>query len=318
MVRLADARRPREGITLTQFLEQVAPDEAAAEAWFVARRWPDGVRCAHCESTRIAERENRRPQPYWCHDCRRYFSVKTHSVMHRSPLSCRIWIAAVYLMLTSLKGVASTKLARDLGISQKSAWHLGHRIRAAFANGQDRLMLGPIEVDETYIGGKAKNQHASQRDGKRGVGGKYPVVGIRDRATGEVRAEAVDDTKKDELQGYLEENVRSDATVYSDEMKSYEDLPQPHEVVQHSTGEFVRGEVHTNSLESFWSMLKRGYVGIYHRFSQQNLDRYVKEYAKRRSMRELDTIDQLTELITQFWGVRLSWSDLLAYRATAW
>ncbi|MCY4127821.1 MAG: IS1595 family transposase [Gammaproteobacteria bacterium] len=238
--------------------------------------------------------------------------------MHAFSLSCRIWVAAVYLMLTSLKGVASTKLARDLGIRQKSAWHLGHRIRAAFAHGQDRLMLGPIEVDETYIGGKAKNQHASRRDGKRGVGGKYPVVGILDRATGEVRAEAVNDTKKDELQGYLEENIRSDATVYSDEMRSYEDLPQPHEAVQHSTGEYVRGEVHTNRIESFWSMLKRGYVGVYHRFSQQHLDRYVKEYAKRRSLRELDTIDQMTELITQFWGVSLSWADLVADGATTW
>ena len=177
MVRLADTR-PREGITLTQFLEQVVPDEEAAEAWFVARRCPEGVRCAHCDCTRIAERENRRPQPYWCHDRRRYFSVR-----------------------------------------------------------RERLMLGPIEVDETYIGGWAKNLHASQRDGKRGVGGKYPVVGILDRVTGEVHAEAVYDTKKDELQGYLERNVRSDATVYSDEMRSYEDLPQ---ALQHSTGEYVR------------------------------------------------------------------------------
>ena len=104
----------------------------------------------------------------------------------------------------------------------------------------------------------------------------------------------------------MEESFRSDATVYSDEMRTYEDPPQPHEAVQHSTGEYVRGEVHTKSLESYWSMLKRGYVGIYHRFSQQHLDRYVKEYAKRRSMRDLDTIDQMTELITQFWGIRLS------------
>ena len=125
MVRIADARPPREGISFTQFLEQFAPDEDIVEAWFVVRRWPDGVRCAHCDSTRIAERKNRRPQPYWCHDCRRYFSVKTNSVMHCSPLSCQIWVGAVYLMLTSLKGVASTKLARDLGISQKTAWHLG-------------------------------------------------------------------------------------------------------------------------------------------------------------------------------------------------
>ena len=165
--------------------------------------------------------------------------------MHRYPLSCRIWVDAVYLMLTSLKGVESTKLARDLCITQKSVWHLGHCIRAAFANGQDRLMLGPIEVDETDIGGKAKNHHGSQRDGKWGVGGKYPVLSLPDRATGEVRAESVDDTKKDELQGYLEENFRPDATVNSDEMKSYEGLPQPHEAVQHSTGEYVRGNLHT-------------------------------------------------------------------------
>ena len=239
--------------------------------------------------------------------------------MHRSPLSCRIWVGAVYLMLTSLKGVASTKLARDLGITQKSAWHLGHRIRAAFANGQDRLMLGPIEVDEIYIGGKAKNQHASQRDGKRGVGGKYLVVGILDRATREVRAEAVDDTKKDELQGYLKENVRADTTVYSDEMKSYEDLPQPHKVVQHSTGEFFRGEVHPIALKSFLVDVEARFTsGVYHRFSEQHLDRYVKEYAKRRSIRELATIDLMTELIAQFCGVRLSWADLVADRATTW
>lgn len=132
------------------------------------RRRPDGVQCAHCDSTRIVERTNRRSLRHWCHDRRRYFFVNTHSVMHRSPLSWRIWVAAVYLMLTNLKGAAHTKLSREFGISQKSAWHLSHGIRAAFAQGQDRHMLGPIEVDETYSGGKAKNQHASQCDGKRG------------------------------------------------------------------------------------------------------------------------------------------------------
>ncbi len=143
MVRLRDARRPREGMSLAQFLDAFASDEAAAEAWFVARCFLDGVQCAHCDAVRVAERTNRRPMPYWCRDCRRYFSVKTNSVMHRSTLGCRIWAAAVYLMLTSWKGAASTKLARDLGITQKSAWHLGHRVRAAFASGDDRLLMGP-------------------------------------------------------------------------------------------------------------------------------------------------------------------------------
>ena len=236
--------------------------------------------------------------------------------MHHSLLSCRVWVAAVYLVLSSLKGVASTKLVRNLGISQKSAGHLGHRIRASFASGQDHNILGRIEVDETYIGAKAKNIHASRRDGKRGVDGKWRVVGILDRATGLVRAKAVDDTKKDELQGYLEKNVYADATVYSNQARSYDDLPQPHEVVQHGTGEYVRGSIHTNGIESYWSMLKRGYVGVYHRFSAKHLDRYLKEYARRRSLRELDTIDQMSELVMQFWGVRLTLTNLVVGNAT--
>ena len=122
-----------------------------------------------------------------------------------------------------------------------------------------------------------------------------------------MRADAVDDTKKDELQGYLEENVVSVATVYSDASASYDDLPQPHEAGQCSIGEYVRGPVHSNSIESFWSMLKRGYVGIYHKFSQKHLDRYVKEYAERRNLRELDTIAQMSRLVPRYSNVRLSW-----------
>ena len=152
-------------------------------------------------------------------------------------------------MLTSLKGVASTKLARDLGISQKSAWHLGHRIRAALTTRRNRLLLGPVEIEETYIGGKARNRHASKRDGKRGVAGKRAVVGILDRATGEVRAEAIEDTRKDELQGYLEENVSPAATIYSDQSPSYADVPNPHVAVLHSAGEYVHQQAHINGIE---------------------------------------------------------------------
>ena len=158
-VHLADARRPREVIALTQFLEQIVPDEEAAEAWLVPRRWPDDAQCAYCKSTCSAERKNRRPQPYLCHDCRHYFSVKTNSVTHLSQLSCRIWVAAVYLMLMSLNEVASTELARNLGINQKSAWHSDHRLYIASANGQDFHLLGPIEVDETYIGWRLTTVH---------------------------------------------------------------------------------------------------------------------------------------------------------------
>ncbi len=158
-----------------------------------------------------------------------FFSVKTNLVIRRSPLGCRIWAVAVYQVLNGLKGVASTKLARNLGIKQKSAWHLGDRIHAAFANGEDRSLMGPVEIDDTYIGGEDRNHHAFERGGSRGVDSKWLVVGIWNRAMGHVHAKVVDDTKKDELEGHLKENDLSVPTVYSDQIATYDDFPQTHE-----------------------------------------------------------------------------------------
>ena len=141
-------------------------DENTAEEWFVQNRWPDGVACPVCESKNVQARQNRKPQPFRCRDCRKDFSVRTHSVMHASNLPLAKWGMAIYLMMTNLKGVSSMKLHRDLGIPQKTAWHLAHRIRRALAAGVaggKASFLGPVEVDETYVGGHQKNRHSKKR-----------------------------------------------------------------------------------------------------------------------------------------------------------
>lgn len=281
------------------------PDEAAAEAWFVSQRWPDGVRCVECMSSNVAERRSRKPQPFRCRDCRKDFSVKTGSVMHNSKLPVRVWVLAMWMLSSRCKGVSSCQLARDLGVCQKTAWFLAHRIREAYAytRGVARF-VGPVEVDETFIGGRAHAMHAHRR---RLRPDKTPVVGILDRATNTVAAEPVRDTTAATLVPYVTRRTYADAVVLTDGHGAYRRLPRPHEAVEHSAGEYVRGMAHTNSIESFWALLKRGYVGTYHQMSRKHLHRYVNEFAGRHN-----THRGLEALAAGFDGRRLTWADLTA------
>ena len=287
------------------------PTEESARKWFETCVWPDGRYCPQCGSTRTHDAGHNH-MPYRCSDCRSYFSVKTGTVMHMSRLPLRKWVFAIYLHLTSLKGVSSMKLHRDIGVPQKTAWYMLQRIRKAWEN-DDFPFAGPIEVDETYMGGKARNKHKGKKiKAGRGTVGKTAVVGAKDRKTNKIKARVVKATDTKTSQGFVIDVTKTGATVYTDDAAAYKGMPFDHESVRHSVGAFVSGMAHTNGIESFWSMLKRAHKGVYHKMSAKHLQRYVNEFSGRHGVRERNTLDQMQLVVAGMVGKRLTYKDLIA------
>ena len=314
MAKKGPGRAERQGISVVELFEMF-PDDTAAEQWFESQRWPDGITCPRCDSKRYSVIASRKPMPYRCKDCRKHFSVRVGTVMQDSNLGLQKWVIAIYMMTVGIKGTSSMRLHRDLKMTQATAWHLMQRIRQSFVDAGNPL-TGPVEVDETFIGGKEANRHASKKSpGGKWLAGKYAVVGMKSRDTKAVKAQVIAPVSSVTLQRFVTKHTNDGNTVYSDQNPGYLGLRKHGytlEQVNHSVKEYVNGQAHTNGIESFWAGLKRGYYGTYHKMSEKHLHRYVDEFAGRQTIRGQDTVDQMAFIAKGFVGKRLRYQDLVA------
>ncbi len=232
-------------------------------------------------------------------------SVRTGTAIENSNLPLRKWVFAIYLELSGLKGVSSMRLHRDIEVSQKTAWHMLHRIREGLlGSDDDDPFTDAVEADETYMGGYRRRGQGGR--------GKTIVAGVRERGSKRIRARVIPDVQKRTLHQFIRANVDPAATLYTDELRSYRGVPNPHETVNHSARQFVDGNASTNGIESFWATLKRAYHGTYHEFSGKHLDRYVAQFVAKHNMRDEDTIDQMTTVVRGMVGRRLPYRELVA------
>jgi transposase-like protein len=294
---------------------------------FVAQmRWPDGVRCAHCGHKRVSYLRSRRIWKCMHKECHKQFSVKTGTVFEDSPIALDKWLLAVWLVVNCKNGVSSYEIARDLAVTQKTAWFMLHRIRRALQQGSWEKLGGsdggPVEVDETFIGPLPQKMHRARRLKRQtaldGAGSdKAIVMGMLDRELREVRAKVIPNVKRETLQNEILAGVEKNSTVYTDQWPGYDKLGKEgfvHETVNH-LNHYVRGQIHTQGMDNFWSLLKRGLRGTYVAVEPFHLSRYTDEQVFRYNNRAtkdnpLNDRDRFMLAVSQIAGKRLTYREL--------